>query len=57
VEQNIMTVITRKTSAKEISRVLKKRASGTVMETKKFSGKLSWKGDALKIQKGMRDER
>jgi len=52
-----MTVITRKTSAKEISRVLKKKASGNVMETKNFSGKLSWKGDALKIQKGMRNER
>jgi len=56
VDRNVMTVITKKTSAKEISKILKKKASGKVMETKRFSGKLSWKGDALKTQKEMRDD-
>jgi hypothetical protein len=52
-----MTVITKKTSAKEISKMLRKRRVGKVMEIKKFSGRLSWKGDALKTQKKIRDER
>jgi hypothetical protein len=53
-----MTVITKKTSKKEIARMLKvKPAKKKVMDMKKISGKLSWKGDALEIQREMRNDR
>jgi len=52
-----MKVITKKTSAKEISRLLKRKTvDKKVMNIKKISSKLSWKGDALKIQREMRDD-
>jgi hypothetical protein len=52
-----MTVITKKTTAKEISRILNKKLSEKkIMNMKNFREKLSWKGDALKIQKKMRDD-
>ena len=53
-----MTVITRKTTAKNISEILrdiKPKKKGLNM--KKFSGKLTWKGDALTVQQQMRNDR
>jgi hypothetical protein len=53
-----MTIITKKTTRKEISKVLKtKNTKRKVMDIKKFAGKLSWKGDPLEIQRQMRDDR
>ena len=52
-----MIIITKKTPAKRLSRLLKKETvKSKIIDMGKFSNKLSWKGDALKIQKGMRDE-
>lgn len=50
-----MAVITKKTSRKETSKML--TAKKKVMDMKKISTKLSWKDDALKIQREMRNDR
>jgi hypothetical protein len=50
-----MTVITKKTMAKEISRIFdREHPQRKIMNMKAFCERLSWKGDALKIQKKMR---
>lgn len=53
-----MTVITKKATKESISKLLqdiKPKKKGVSM--KKFSGKLSWKGDALAVQQKMRNDR
>lgn len=54
-----MTVIIDKNmSKKKFKELLKKSTSRkTGVSIKQYTGKLSWKGDALKIQRSMRDER
>lgn len=54
-----MTTIIDKKMTKKQFKTLLKRAKTTKrgVSIKKYAGKLSWKGDALKVQRSMRDER
>ena len=53
-----MTIITKKTSQKSISRMLKNiKPKRKGLDMKKFAGKLSWKGDPVAVQREMRDDR
>lgn len=53
-----MTIITRKTSSKSISKMLQNiKPMKKGINMKKFAGKLTWKGDALAVQQRLRDDR
>jgi hypothetical protein len=53
-----MTVITKKTTGKSISKILKDiKPKKKGVNMKRFSGKLLWKGDALAVQQQMRNDR
>lgn len=53
-----MNVLIDKTHTKEEREKLLKKVQPKmkVLDAKKFAGKISWKGDPLKIQREMRDE-
>jgi len=52
-----MTVITKKSTKAGIAKALKSiKPKKSGVDMKRFSGKLHWKGDALKVQQEMRNE-
>jgi hypothetical protein len=53
----LMTVITKKSTKAGIAKALKSiKPKKSGVDMKRFSGKLHWKGDALKVQQEMRNE-
>jgi hypothetical protein len=52
------TIIGKNTTKREFKTLLRRiKAARKGVNVKKFAGKLGWKGDALKVQRAMRNER